>query len=88
VGDKMTFNINFNFENGQQFDVLMTNEELKRFLTTISKSEVYWDENGGFWIAFNKLLYFTVKEIKNEVESTTSPNKPNNGVDKESEDSE
>jgi hypothetical protein len=82
----MTFNINFNFENGQIFDVLMTNEELKRFLTTISKSEVYWDANGGFWIAFNKLLYFTVKEIKNEVESKTSANKPDNRVDEESSD--
>ena len=47
----MNLTINFNFEGGQTFAVVMTNEELKRFLTTISKSEVYWDAKGGFWIA-------------------------------------
>jgi hypothetical protein len=82
----MNFTINFNFEGGQTFDVIMTNDELKRFLTTISKSEVYWDSKGGFWIAFNKILYFTVREIKNEVEPSQSADKPDNRVDEESSD--
>jgi hypothetical protein len=80
----MNLQINFNFEGGQNFDVVMSNAELKRFLTTINKSEVYWDDKGGFWLAFNKLLYFTIKEIKNELEPEKSQSLSSYGMVKES----
>ncbi len=79
----MNLTISFNFEGGQNFEVIMSNAELKRFLTTIHKNEVYWDEKGGFWLAFNKLLYFSVKEIKNELESTKGQSVSSHGVVKE-----
>lgn len=80
----MNLTISFNFENGQNFDVIMSNAELKRFLTTIHKNEVYWDEKGGFWLAFNKLLYFSVKEIKNEMELTKDKPISSHGMVEES----
>lgn len=75
--------IQFNFEAGQKFDVVMSEKELKQFLLTISKSEVYWDAQGGFWIAFSKLLFFTVKEIKNEMESHNCVNSGFDRMEKE-----
>lgn len=80
----MNFTINFNFEGGQDFDVIMTSKELKRFLTTINKNEVYWDEKGGFWLAFNKLLFFSIKENKNELVPEKSESIASNGMVKES----
>ena len=82
----MNLTISFNFEGGQNFEVIMNNAELKKFLTTIHKNEVYWDEKGGFWLAFNKLLYFSIKEIKNEVGSKASEIRPSNRMEQESED--
>ena len=79
----MNMKISFNFEGGQNFEVIMSNSELKRFLTTIHKNEVYWDEKGGFWLAFNKLLYFSVKEIKNELEPAKSESVSSHRMDKE-----
>jgi len=89
----MNFNVKFNFENGQVFDAEISSDQLTRFLKTISKSEVYWDEIGGFWIAFTKILYFTVREIKtHEVEPKVSTDQtdaalveePKNSEDRES----
>jgi len=66
----MYFTVSFTYEGGQNIDVVMSNSELKRFLQSISKSEVYWDDKGGFWLAFNKLLYFKAIPVKEELPNT------------------
>lgn len=80
----MSYTISFNFESGQTFDVIVSQQELQRFLTTTSKCEVYWDKVGGLWIALNKVLFFTVKENKNEVESGQSAAKQSGRMAEES----
>ena len=78
----MNFNVSFNFEGGQTFEMLVPQADLKRFLTSVNKNEVFWDQKGGTWLAFNKVLYFKVSENKDApVEDPTNPNQPTNPVE-------
>lgn len=62
----MNFNINFTFLDEKNFEVELSEKNLKRFLTSISKNEVFWDDKGGFWLSFNNLRYFKIIPIEQE----------------------
>lgn len=86
MGDKMNYLITFTFLDEKTVEVVMTFKHLKRFLATISKNEVFWDEGGGFWLAFSQLRYFTVKENKNAVDTTKDSSSPTDRMDQKPQD--
>lgn len=80
----MNFLITFTFLDDKTFEVLMHQKDIKRFLTTISKNEVFWDEGGGFWLAFSQIRYFTVKEQKHALDIGKSITSSADGMEQES----
>jgi len=59
----MNAKITFTFDSDKTFEVIISKDALKPFLKAISQKDVYFDELGGFWLAFDKLMHFKIEFI-------------------------
>lgn len=59
----MSHKINFTYMDGKDITVYLKNEEVKKFMESIGKSEVYFDDvsGKGMWIPIDRIRYFQVE---------------------------
>ena len=61
----MKFNIIFYYMDGETFQIEIHPDDIKLFIDTVGRSEVYYNEyrGVGVWVSIEKVRYFQVEKV-------------------------